>query len=810
MTVKRPMLWLTASFVAGMYVLALFDASVLFAVIFCAFLALGFVCFKTHERFTRIVCLLSAILFTTGAFLYGFTDDIKRKPLYEHIGNDVVLSGEVLETPEISEKYIRFQFKGASVFANENTKPIKEILDVIFFFNNGKSLDIVPERGDVISFTANVSLPERAMNKGGFDYARYLKSRGVYFQAIGESETISVSDHNTHAISDFFYNIRTECARLLDSILPVREAGVLKAYIIGDDSGINETVSRLFSETGLSHILAVSGMHLVVFLGSLVAILRVFRISKRKQLVFSLIAVVLYVLFTGASVSAVRSGLVVFLAIIARILFKRSDPLTALSEAAAILCAFRPQIIFDISFILSFSATLGILLFSKKISKVFKPIYKNLQKGSRVKKFIRSIFDLLSVGIAAQVFVIPILLYYFQQISVISVIATVILNPFLAPILVGGLLFCIAGFISPYLAFPFAGFIYLLTKGMLALIEIFAGMSLFKLTYGSVSPYFLLMYALFLSVLYFLFIKRNKKYYLITLCSFTVLTVGLLFHTVNTTAIAEVSFINVGNGDCSLIKAPNNCDILIDAGGEKNNTKIAKNVVKPYLIKSGVYDVEYAIASHGHEDHVNGLTGLMDEMKIKHLLVPQGFGTTEESMALIQKAREKNVPITYLKHGDELQFGEDFKIKVIMPDDKYLNFISGADENHRSLLLRIEYGDVSFLFTGDLPSEGENYATAMYPDMIPADVLKVAHHGSDTSTSDLFLDTVNPTYAYIPVGENYYGHPSNEVLTKLTRKGVQYFRADTHRDVTFYFDEQGFTGIRTNQAEDTGGNNELR
>ena len=338
----------------------------------------------------------------------------------------------------------------------------------------------------------------------------------------------------------------------------------------------------------------------------------------------------------------------------------------------------------------------------------------------------------------------------------------------------------------------------------------FAGAPFAKLVFGDITPFFLIIYAFAMLVVYFTLVKRNKTGYFISLYSVAALSLTLLCYNISVYDVAEVSFINVGQGDCALIKAPGNCDILIDAGGKKNNNSIGENVVKPYLVQNGVYDIEYAVASHGHEDHVNGITGLLDTIIMKNLIVPEGFGTTTEGAALLEKAKEKDVPVTFFKHGDVLKINDKMKLTAIMPDEKFLSFTKEDNENDRSLLLKLEYGDISFLYTGDLSQEGENYAAALYPELVPANVLKVAHHGSDASNSEKFLDAVGPEFAFIPVGKNSYGHPKQEVLQRLTSRNIEFYRADKNKDVTFYFDNKEIKGIRFDENSAAGGLYELR
>jgi len=812
MAVKRPMLWLSASFVAGMYLFAIFDIAVTFTVIFCALIAVIFKILKTKSRFDCVIYIISLLLFILSGIIYGITDDITQKPLYKLCGDTVTVTGEVKNTPITSDRYVRFDLELSSVLdANLTEEKTDETISFIYFKNDNSNSYPTLTKGDVITVQCVISLPDSAMNTGGFDYASYLKTQGIYFQATAEVETIQLIGHNTHWFADGITSIRNKCAALFDATFPTDESGLLKAYIIGDKSGIEENVSTLFSVTGLSHVLAVSGMHLAVFIAALTAFFRMIRLPKRRQMYLTIFAIIFFVLFTGASVSTIRAGLFCLIALFAELVFKRSDSLTTLAEVAAILLCTNPLIAFNASFLLSFSATLGIILFSERICAVFAHLYQKLKPATRRKKILKSLCDLIAVGISAQIFTIPVLIYLFGEFSIVTILATILITPLLAPALIGGLLFCALGIISQTIAYPFAGFVYCCAWLMIKVAQLFAAIPFAKIPFGSITPFLLLVYIASLSIGYFLFIRRNKAGYLISLYSVMMLCIVFLVHAISVYPTAKVSFINVGQGDCTLIQLPGNCDILIDAGGKENDYKTAENVVKPYLTQNGVYDIEYVFASHGHEDHVNGIIGLMDIIKIKNIVVPHGFGTTEEGSALLDNAEKNAIPVTYLKHGDMLKFNDKVNLSAIMPDDKILSLLTTENaENDRSLLLKFSYGDISFLFTGDMTQKAERYTVAHYSDLLKANVMKIAHHGAETSNTETFLNAVNPQYAYIPVGENYYKHPSKIVLNRLISNNIKYYRADRHNDVVFYLSTESIKGIRYNQNVFVGGSYELR
>ncbi len=793
MTIRRPICWVSSAFVLGVYLLGIFGITVTLTLAFWLLLSLIFIAVRTKKSLNLVVYALSFAFLCLGIFAYGNADDLSQRPLYPYQNKTIFITGEAQEDAQKHEKHIRFEMKTETVDDGENVSAASEKV-IVTCFKEDKELPKI-SRGDVLTLKAYISIPDDAKNSGGFDYAKYLKSEGIYFQATSNGE-INITAKNKHLFSDAVYNLRRKCASFFDENIPETEAEILKAYVLGDKTGISEENTEIFSNSGLSHVLAVSGTHVLVFLTCLTYVLSLFTKSKRKQLAISIVAVSLYVIFTGASPSAIRAGFVCVFAISGQLLLRRSDSATTLMLIAAIFCAVNPLIIYSASFMLSFSAAFGILIFTQGISDALSFIYRKIEGKIKLRFALKCICDITAVGIAANIFVIPVLICLFKEFSVMSVVATVLINPILAPMLSGGLLFCILSFINSAIAMPAGGFIYLCAKIMIGAAKFFAGFTFSKVSVGEITLVFIFIYAISVLILYFSIVEKNKLIRTILLCSLASVLVIILCHSGIKTKTCQVSFINVGQGDCTLINAPGDCDILIDAGGKDDDFSVAENVVRPYLLKNGARDIEYAIASHGHTDHINGLIGLMDIMKIDNLLVAEGFGKTDSGRMLLEKAAEKNIPVTYLVRGDILKINDELKLSVIMPDRKILKYTTEATENDSSLLLKLTYGDTSFLFTGDMPKEAEDYAAKFYGAELKADVLKVSHHGSDTSSSEKFLEAVEPIYAFIPVGENnMYNHPSQTVIDRLNKMDITYYRADVHKDVTFYFDKHKIKGI---------------
>ena len=789
---KRPLMWASLSFVAGMYILSFLNfANVL---LLSLFLLLLFVVLLSKKKKQAVCFIICVIMFLAGSIRYDIASDIKRRELYTLQNKLAEISAEITEDVNVTDKSISFYADVISVSDKSGTHAVKEKIRVSKYIENDDVTKFSElSLGDVVSFNGEISIPKDAMNSGGFSYADYLKTENIFFQCNLKSSDFRITGHNTRPVLHSWTNFRKKCISFFDETFPEDEGAVLKAFVTGDSSSVSEEVAETFSNSGLSHVLAVSGLHVSVFISLVVALLKLFNVSKRKEMLFSAVAALFFVLFTGASVSAIRAGILAVFAFIAKLIYRKSDPLTTLSLAAALLSAFDPLTVYSASFMLSFSATAGILLFYNTISEFFAGFYKNIETKSRLYKILRNIFDSFAVGLSAQIFVIPLLVYMFNGFSVMSVVSTMIVIPFLSYLLAGGILFIAVSFISSTFSIPFAGFIYILSKLLLFISDYFGKFSFSKILFGEISAFLLLVCGLFVALIIALF-KKNKAVYITAILSLTVLTGVSLFNEISTYDTAQVSFINVGQGDCALFKAPGNCDILIDSGGYESSDGTGEFIIAPYLIKNGVNDIEYVLLSHLDKDHTVGLNGLLDEMKIKNLIIPYGQSDSENKKEILEKAEEKDVNVIYFAAGDKVKISDDIEVVALLPDKDVFKY--AEDDNDSGMVLKLSYGDTSFLFTGDISSDIENYLLRTYPDNLQADVLKIAHHGSKYSTNQEFLDAVSPEFSYIPVGRNTYGHPTQEVIERLNNSKVQIYRADIHKDTTFYFDKEKIKGVK--------------
>ncbi len=655
--------------------------------------------------------------------------------------------------------------------------------------NNKKSNKIF-NFGDNIEVTGKLRLPTVALNKGSFDYNDYLKSQGIYGVCYANQYQVKKikGDLRPNIIEHYVFKIQSSVINTINKFLPNNEAALLKALIIGDKSELSPEVRENFAISGLSHVIAVSGMHLTIFIISIGFLLKFFKINKYISHFISIIFIVIFIFVAGSTPSVMRAGIMAIIFLFAYFINKDADTLNSLFISAALILIYNPLILFNAAFQLSFAATLSILIF-------YKPIY------DKIKFLPNSIAKILSASLAAQLGTALITAYHFNSFSIIAILSNIVIVPCISITLISGLMLYLVGNISFYIGLGISGLSFIFLKFILSASKILANIPYAMITIARPSLALIIGYLLFIYILYNLLkgIKSSRKIKLSYLIIIILIISSITFK-IWDQQFLEVTFINVGQGDCTFIKCPGNKTLLIDAGGIKGEDAydIGANVVAPYLINRGQRKIDIAIVSHYHEDHANGILSLMDLFKINNLILPYKEKRNDLMEKLIDRANKNKVPIHYASNGDNLTIKDNIDLQILALKNEYIQ-TDAINENNKSLLAKLNYNNLSFLFTGDIEKETEKYMLENNYD-IGANVLKVAHHGSKTSSTEQFLKKVSPEYAIISVGKNNFGHPSEETLDKLRYTNIKVYRTDLNGTVSFIANKQGIKKIKLFRA----------
>lgn len=640
-----------------------------------------------------------------------------------------------------------------------------------FLININKKLDIGLKEKNKIFVNGKFKQGTLTRNEGGFNYRRYLNSKNIYGIITINEKDIELREKGK---IDFITKIKRYIENTFSLILPSDYAGIINGMLNGQTKGVSENVLEDFKNSGVTHLLAVSGSnvaYIIMFLS--LSSNKIF--GKYVSYYLIIISVVIFVFVSGASASVARAGIMAILNIIAILLSKKSNIMNNISFSALILLCINPLTVYDVGFVLSFVGTIGIVIMSKDIIEYIKKYLKN--------KFVS---ETLGVTVSAQIMLTPIMMYYFNTISVISLITNFLIVPISGFLTMIGFITVIISIFSVKIAKIFAYAIYTLVHFMFSVTRFFSDISWANLTIATPRIWMLALY--YISI--FLLIKRSRycKKFLVFI-GICILAYSIAINIPRN--YIKVNMIDIGQGDSIYIETSKRKVVLIDGGGtEGSDYDVGENILLPYILDQGKSVVDVAIVSHPHEDHIEGIFTLLQKIKVKKVVISENVEKTELGENLVELCKNKNTKVVTVKAGENF-IVDKIKFNVIFPTAKE----NDTNLNNMSILLKMEYAGVKLLFTGDLEAEKE--AEVLKND-ISADILKVGHHGSITSTSEKFLRKVMPQIALISVGENNsYGHPSEIVLERLRKYGIQIYRTDLNGEIKIKIKNNGNIGMET-------------
>lgn len=760
---NRPLLVFAVSLMAGVTVSALTDGylvvslSVVAAAIFSA-------CFFIYGRDYRFIALGLLLFYSLGVFEYRIVEEGNMARYRDFSGKSAVIRGTVVSEPDIREARVSYIIRTGTITIDNKTTRV-----------DGKILLSTPRSegsplygyGREIEIKGQLNVPQGMKNPGGFDYRRYLAGNGM------SAVVFAVKDHIVQggmAGGNFAvrlgFTLRSKLVDVINRSLPPQQAGLLNGMLIGYREGLSREVEDAFSDAGLSHIMVVSGANILFLVMPLLFLFKRLRIGQKTANITTILVVLLYTTITGFSPNVMRAAIMAVVVLAGQLLRRESEVLTSLSLAAVLLLVYNPYTLFDIGFQLSFAATLSIILFQK-----------NIRKWSGIRWMPGFLADIVAVTLAVQIGVIPITVFYFNKVSVISLFSNLLAVPILQVITILGSAMALLGQISVwisqalgYVNSPFLSFVLLVSR--LSSELPFAVVKIPTPPLWGIAVYYG-------AVLFFFWYRplkgiKLKPVFYPAACGAVLLM--LLVYSLIPKEL-EVYFIDVGQGDSALVRTYSGKTVLIDGGGDNNPdsvSNIGETVVMPFLLDQGITRLDLVVATHGHDDHIEGLEPILKEFAIGAFVIPE-LDSNKEFARLVEISSERAINVVGCGKGDVIRLDDKTFFNVLNPgpdmDEPYTTL------NNSSIVLKLNYMDSSVLFAADIEEETENLLADGGADLA-ADVLKVAHHGSSTSTTAAFLKEVKPGAAVISVGKNNFGHPSQRVLEDLKTQNARVFRTD--------------------------------
>ena len=571
--------------------------------------------------------------------------------------------------------------------------------------------------GDKIAFKGTLSKPKNNTIPNTFNYRKYLYNHHVYYLVkIDNIKVISKTRSVKYKVKNYIVK-RSE---------KFKHSDYFKAFLIGDKSEMDDY--SIFQKNGVSHLFAISGMHLSLLSG---IILFVFKKSRFKE-ILACIFLILFSMITNYSASIYRSLLLFIYIVLNKKLDLRISTVNVLLLVVCTLLIFNPLIIYDMGFLYSVSVSLGLILFNKY-----------MKKNYFVNMFLTSFIAFL--------FSLPITLYYNYEINLMQIINNVVIVPLVSIIIYPlTILTFIFSFLEPILN---------------VLISILKFISTHLIMINIIVPKVSLIFYFTYYVFLFMFLKTNRKIFILLIIIYTLCIKAKPLIDFNT----YVYFLDVGQGDSSLIYSKHKV-ILIDTGGN-DNIKVSDNTIK-FLKSTGKSKINYLVLTHGDYDHMGEAMNLVENFKVEKVIFNCGeFNDLEKD--LIKVLDKKKIPYYSC-------------IKELNIDNSKLHFLQTKEydnENDNSNVIYTKLDGYKFMFMGDASSTTEEEILEKYnlPDI---DVLKVGHHGSKTSSDKKFIDEIKPKYSIISVGKNNrYGHPNKEALDNL--KDSKIYRTDKYGSIIF-------------------------
>ncbi|WP_203361687.1 DNA internalization-related competence protein ComEC/Rec2 [Bacillus sp. REN10] len=720
--------------------------------------ALAFYLFLRLEESLKRMLLISAVL----AFLVGQWHEKKHHSVYT--GDEEVFRVSFTEEIEVDGDRLKATVQAAS----------DEKLRLSYRFSSKEEADqwkrLLP--GTMCEVSAELERPSEARNRHGFDYRKFLAHQHIFWQMKATRLSLSSCYQPKLSMKQQIFLWRAKGIDHIKETFPQSLQPTAAALLFGDRTLAEEEMTKAYQRLGIIHLLAISGLHVGLLTAFVYYLLIRIGITKERAQLILLMALPVYALLAGGSPPVVRACLMTILILFSIRFHRKFPPLDALSLSFLLVLLYDPYLLYQVGFQLSYLVSFSLILSSQSIL-------------AHPASFLGKMFVVTTVS---QIAALPVMMYHFFELSIYSFVANLFFVPFYSFLLLPCLLVVyVVSFFFP----PVLSFLPLLGEGLSRVDATAVELSTWPFAVvvtGRPSALFIVLLC-FVCLMAFLYWERTKR--LLPVCFLLVLAVGAQIMTQTYSSKGEVSFIDIGQGDATLIKLPfNQGNYLIDTGGllpfhkeewqkQRRDFTIGEDVLLPYFKSKGITRIDKLILTHSDYDHIGAAVELFPHMEIKEMIISPGSEVKPVMQQTIEQAKRFHVPVRYGIFQESWQTGEAAFQFLSPEDDQY-------EGNDDSLVLYAHIGGKKWLFTGDAEISAEQKMAERFS--LDVDVVKLGHHGSKTSTSEEWMDETTPEYGIISVGrKNRYGHPHREIIQRLAGHQVKVWRTDLHGEITYTF-----------------------
>lgn len=723
--------------------------------------------------------VLFGVCLSLGVSLTTLHQDAVKSLITQFDGKKVTISGEILDRPDVRPDGTFYKVQLRTIKNQAGNSKLTGVLRVKV---NGQGR--IFDYGDILQLQGRVDLPEPPGNPGAFDYRTWLNRQGIAATLyVEDAKNIRLLGRGGNFFKQTAFTLRDNLEKIFDQTMTKNHAVILKGLLFGTRGEIPRDVQQAFNETGLVHILSVSGYHVGLVAALVIALLRLARAPVQYTAWITIPVLIFYAFMTGLGPAVLRSTLMAILLLLAHHLGRPQDWPTTLAAAAGFILILNPLSLYDIGFQLSFVATWGLLYLIPRINDLLP-------------KLPSSISLLITVPLAAQAATLPLVVLYFNLVSPVSVLANLLTTHLVVLVMLFGGLALMGGVVYLPLAALINSSTGLLTDLFIWLVKFCSalpGASTYIATppLASVILYYLILVtscelsqrADWRAKLKQVFTNVSPVYRKLIYGFLIFLLFAVAWFSWPVQDKLQVHFIDVGQGDSALIRTPNQRTVLVDAGGWQEELLTGKGAgdyaIVPYLHRLGINKLDALILTHPHADHVGGARAVLRAMPVE-LVIISPYGLEEEDNSdkgydkLLQEIEQQSILLRTAKAGDRLKVDPAVDLTFLAPQKKYQG--TRSDANNNSLVFKLSYQNRTVLFTGDIEAEAET--ELMKNNNAASEVLKVPHHGSGYFQQDFFAH-IKPRFSVISAGaNNRFGHPAPRTLEALTQQHSQIFRTD--------------------------------
>ena len=754
---KRPIIIILISYIigilGGLYTnsIAFFCFTIILAMCLWGIRKINNKYFRFLRRFLKRYTELLILISMTFGFLYTNILEQKYDTIYEAKGeieeHCIVIAEK--EPKEYKDLY-KVKIVNSKNSARNGTK---------LYIRVNKKANI--EVGDMLLINGTYLEPDVARNERGFNYKEYLKTLEIYGTVeINHYKVIKKGRINKLIL----YTARLKeilKSNISKVIKKAENKNLLIAMILGDTEDLSEELKTDFLNSNLYHILSVSGGQVSNIIIGITILFRLLKIHKKIMDVLCIVILIEFMFLTGLTPSIIRACIMCIISLISGLIIRRYDIANSLGISLLIILINNPFAINSLSVLLSYFGFLGIIVLGSFTIKEVNKVIKN--------NILRYILNIVISSVAAQIFIFPIILYVFGTISLTFIFSNLLIIPLSTVITIIGLFIMIC-------PLPMFCFVEPLIELTINIVGFFSNIGISKIYCIIPNIKEIIIYYVMSIYLYYMlrrdyiykikhFFRKYKKIIVLIL----VLSISISFIYKNIPKDLYINFIDVGQGDSTLITTQFNKKILIDGGGSEfgSTFDVGEKTLLPYLLKKKIHKLDYVIISHFDSDHVGGILTILEELNVKQVLIPKQVEYSENYNKFLNIIKKRNIKVKIVGEGNTINIDKDTYLDILWPEEKQ---ITDNVLNNNSLIVRLCYKNFKMLFTGDIEEIAEQKLLQKYEktEKLTADILKVAHHGSKSSSIAEFLEKVNPRIALIGVGKNNkFGHPNAGVLDRL-------------------------------------------